>query len=144
MQRELPGGYVLDDDRARVDLDVVHGFLSAEAYWAVGRERALTDAAVAGSRRVLGLYAPDGSLAGFARAVSDGALFAYLADVFVLPAHRGRGLGVALVREMVLAPPLAGLRWVLFTADAQELYGRLGFEAYPLGEGGMTLMQRRG
>ena len=75
-----------------------------------------------------GLYAPDGSQAGFGRAVTDRATCAYLADVFVLEAHRGRGLGVWLVKTIVGHPDLQTLRrFVLFTADAHALYRQCGF-----------------
>jgi GNAT superfamily N-acetyltransferase len=75
-----------------------------------------------------GLYGPDGEQAGFARVVSDRAVFAYLCDVFVLPDHRGRGLGIWLVRCALEHPELQGLRrWALATADAHELYARFGF-----------------
>ncbi len=66
---------------------------------------------------------------GFARAFTDGVALAYLADVYILPEHRGRGLGVELVREMVERGPLAGVRWILHTRDAHELYRRFGFGA---------------
>jgi GNAT superfamily N-acetyltransferase len=91
--------------------------------------------------RVVGLYkrsegqdesSPSGShwsQVGFARAFTDGVALAYLADVYVLPEHRGRGLGVELVREMVERGPLAGVRWILHTRDAHELYRRFGFGA---------------
>ena len=94
------GGFELDDDLGRVDVDAVHEFIANESYWGRGRSREATAAAIAGARRVLGLY-HDGALVGFARAVSDGATVAYLADVYVLSPHRGRGLGLELVREMI-------------------------------------------
>jgi GNAT superfamily N-acetyltransferase len=137
VRRELGDGFELDDDPARLDLDAVHAYISGESYWGRGRPRELTDSAVAGSRRVLGLY-HDGRQIGFARAVSDAATMAYLADVYVLAPYRGRGLGMALVREMVEGDPLGGVRWLLHTADAQGLYGKLGFSEhaprYPLME----------
>ena len=95
---------------------------------------------------------------GFARAVSDGATVAYLADVYVLPAHRGRGLGLALVREIVDGEAAGSgqrspgaipreVRWLLHTADAQALYAKLGFSdappAYPLMERGRSSLPRR-
>jgi GNAT superfamily N-acetyltransferase len=77
-----------------------------------------------------GLYAPDGSQAGFARAITDRATFAYLADVFVAEEHRGRGLGKFLVEIVLGHPELQGLRrWALATADAHELYRRCGFRS---------------
>jgi GNAT superfamily N-acetyltransferase len=137
VRRELGDGFELDDDPRRLDLDAVHAYISGESYWGRGRPRELTEAAIAGSRRVLGLYHEE-RLVGFARAVSDAATMAYLADVYVLGPYRGRGLGVALVREMVEGEPLAEVRWLLHTADAQRLYGKLGFSEhaprYPLME----------
>jgi GNAT superfamily N-acetyltransferase len=132
--RELGEGYELDDDPARVDLDAVHAYINLESYWGRGRPRAITERAIEGSSRVLGLY-HRGALVGFARAVSDGATFAYLADVYVLAEHRGRGLGLELVREMLDGGPRWAVRWLLYTADAQGLYAKLGFvegpPAYP-------------
>ena len=127
MRRELPGGYELDDDRGRVDVDVVHAYIGGESYWAKGRSREKMEAALEGSARVIGLYAQDGSQAGFARVISDSATYAYLADVFVLEQHRGRGLGVELVREAVDTDPWSQMRWHLRTADARSLYERFGF-----------------
>jgi GNAT superfamily N-acetyltransferase len=86
--------------------------------------------AIDGSARVLGLYLGDRQV-GFARAVSDRATVAYLADVYVLAPFRGRGLGVELVREIVDGGPRWDVRWLLNTADAQALYAKLGFTAAP-------------
>ena len=127
MRRSLEGGYELDDDRARVDVGVVHAYLSEESYWARGRPLPEVRRLVEEATRVVGLYAPDGTQAGFARVVSDGAVFADLADVFVLEGHRGRGLGLELVREIVDGGPQANLRWLLGTEDAQGFYSKLGF-----------------
>jgi GNAT superfamily N-acetyltransferase len=78
--------------------------------------------------RVVGVFQRDtGRMVGFARAVSDGVALAYLADLFVLDEVRGRGLGTALVREMIDNGPGAGFRWMLHTADAHGLYERFGF-----------------
>lgn len=127
MTRALGDGYELDDDRARVDRDAVHAYLSGESYWAKDRSRERQDELVDASARVVGLY-KDGAQVGFARAVDcDAAGFVYLADVYVLDAHRGRGLGVELVREIVERGPFAGRRWVLHTKDAHALYAKLGF-----------------
>jgi GNAT superfamily N-acetyltransferase len=138
MKRILGGGYELDDDPTRVDVAAVHDYLANESYWARGRSRATVERLVREATRVVGLYhslgdgihpVPETAFAqvGFARAFSDGATNAYLADVYVLAEHRGRGLGVELVREMVERGPLAHLRWLLHTADAHELYRRFGF-----------------
>jgi ribosomal protein S18 acetylase RimI-like enzyme len=141
VRRELPGGFELDDDRERIDVDAVHRFISTESYWGLGRPRELVQRTVAGSARVLGLYRAEqpeqGRQVGFARAISDGVSLAYLADVYVLAPYRGRGLGVELVREIV-ERSFGEVRWMLHTADAQALYERLGFSEgnspYPLME----------
>jgi GNAT superfamily N-acetyltransferase len=135
-KRELPGGLELDDDPSRVDLDAVYDFLSTQAYWAKGRSRETVERLIREASRVIGLY-HDGRQIGFARTVSDGASFAYLADVYVLPEYRGRGLGVELVREAVDRGPYADRRWLLHTEDAHELYEKLGF-----GPGSRKLMER--
>src|SRR5436190_17685147 len=106
MRRELSSGIELDDDPARVNVDAVHDFLSNHAYWAQGRSRETVERTIREASRVVGLYA-DGRQIGFARAFTDGVAAVYLADVYVLPEHRGRGLGVELVREMVEGSPLA-------------------------------------
>jgi len=135
MIRRLEGGYELDDDPARVDVDAVHAFLT-EAYWSEGRSRETVEHLVRMAQRVVGLY-HDGAQVGFCRALSDDASIAYLADVYVLPGHRGRGLGDELVREMVDNGPYAHLRWLLQTRDAHGLYRRMGF-----GDPGERLMER--
>ena len=129
MRRALTDGFELDDDPARLDVDLVHRYLSEESYWAAGRPRDVVEASIAGSARVLGLYAPDGGQVGFARVISDGATRAYLADVFVLPEARRRGLGVELVREAVEGDGYADIKFLLHTADAHSLYERFGFVA---------------
>jgi len=137
VRRPLPGGLELDDDVSRVDVDAVHAFLSRESYWARGRSRELVRRAIVGSARVVGLYRARHQV-GFGRAISDRATIAYLADVYVLPAYRGRGLGLELVREIVDGGPRWNVRWLLHTADAQALYRKLGFSGerppYPLME----------
>jgi ribosomal protein S18 acetylase RimI-like enzyme len=130
VRRELGSGFELDDDPARIDMDAVHAYISGESYWGRGRTRELVERAIAGSQRVLGLYR-GAEQVGFARAVSDGATVAYLADVYVLPAARGRGLGLELVREIVEGGSGSEVRWLLHTADAQGLYRKLGFAEGP-------------
>jgi GNAT superfamily N-acetyltransferase len=126
VRRELPGGYELDDDPSRLDIDAIHAYVGGESYWAKGRPKERMRAAIDGSARVIGLYHGAGQV-GFARVVSDRATFAYLADVYVLEAHRGRGLGVELVREAVETEPWSGFRWHLGTSDAHALYEKFGF-----------------
>jgi len=138
MKRALPDGYELDDDPRRVDLAAVHRYLSEESYWAAGRSRETVERLVREANRVVGVYR-DGEQVGFARAVSDGVAVAYLADVYVLPEHRGRGLGRELVTEIVERGPYAGVRWLLHTRDAHSLYAQVGF-----GAPGERLMERSG
>jgi GNAT superfamily N-acetyltransferase len=128
MRRDLGDGIELDDDPARIDVDAVHDFLSNHAYWAKGRSRETVERTVREASRVVGLYA-GGRQIGFARAFTDGVAVVYLADVYVLPDYRGRGLGVELVREMVDGSPLADQKWLLHTRDAHDLYRRFGFAA---------------
>jgi ribosomal protein S18 acetylase RimI-like enzyme len=142
VRRELAGGFELDDDRDRIDVDAVHAFISGESYWGRGRTRVRVQQTIDGSTRVIGLY-HGAEQVGFARAVSDGVTVGYLADVYVLAAYRGRGLGLELVREMIEGAPgadAANVRWLLHTADAQGLYKKLGFAeglpTYPLMERG--------
>jgi GNAT superfamily N-acetyltransferase len=131
MEWTRPDGYVVSDDPARVDLDVVHRYLSEEAYWSPGIPRDVVERGIAGSIP-FGLYAPGGGQAGFARVVTDRATFGFLADVFVLDEHRRRGLGVFLVGSALDHPELRGLRRItLATDDAHGLYARFGFGPLP-------------
>jgi GNAT superfamily N-acetyltransferase len=128
MRRELDGGYELDDDPDRVDVDAVFRFLNEEAYWVRGRTRETIERLVHGSTRVIAAYTPDGELVAFSRVISDASNMAWLGDVFVLEPHRGRGIGVELVREAVEDPRFRDCLWYLNTRDAHELYERFGFE----------------
>jgi ribosomal protein S18 acetylase RimI-like enzyme len=130
MMRLLPGGYELDDDPARLDVDAIHHFISEISYWGRGRTRERVVATIEGSQRVVGLY-QGADQVGFARGISDGVTVAYLADVYVLEGHRGRGLGLELVREMLEGEGAPDVHWLLHTADAEGLYERLGFRRGP-------------
>ncbi|MFD1824297.1 MULTISPECIES: GNAT family N-acetyltransferase [Mumia] len=119
--------YVFSDDPARLDRARIHGWLSEEAYWALGRPREVQDAAIDGSLN-FGVYDADGTQVAYARVVTDGATFAWLCDVFVAPSVRGRGVGVMLVDGVVAALDALHLRrTMLATADAHGLYERYGF-----------------
>ena len=120
--------YEYDDDPDRVDYDAVWLFLSTQADWGRWRTREMVDAQVRQSWRLVGAYhRPTGDLVGFARAVGDGLSLAYVADVYVLPEHRGRGLGLGLMTALVESESGAHLRWMLHTRDAHGLYAKLGF-----------------
>jgi len=125
VRRDLGDGYELDDDPARVDVDAVHSYLS-RSYWAEGRPRSEVERLTRSAQRVVGLY-KDGAQIGYARAFTDDMSAVYLADVYVLEEHRGRGLGLELVREMVDNGPYAKRRWMLHTRDMHRLYAKLGF-----------------
>jgi GNAT superfamily N-acetyltransferase len=136
------GEYTISMDRGRLDLDVIHGFLSETSYWAKGRSRERVERAIRHSLP-FGLYhhpaesgaeqpgrnrATRGEQVGFARVVTDYVTFALLADVFVLEAHRGKGLGVWLTEVVTGFPELGSVRrWHLGTRDAHGLYRKLGF-----------------
>ena len=126
MKRDLGDGYELDDDLTRIDREAVHRYLSEESYWAKGRVRDVQDALIEGAARVVGLYHHDEQV-GFTRTLSDGHAQSYLADVYVLEEHRGRGLGVELVRFSVDEGPFAETKWFLHTSDAHDLYRKFGF-----------------
>ncbi|KRA74479.1 hypothetical protein ASD78_13530 [Lysobacter sp. Root667] len=124
---------IRDDRQAPLsdsDFATIHGFLS-QSYWAAGIPAETLRRALAYSLCYRGYV--DGELVAFARAVTDHATFAYLADVFVLPAQRGRGHGRAIVQALMDDARVQGLRrWHLVTRDMQRLYAGLGFDA--LGE----------
>ena len=128
MTRRSVAGYDIDDDPARIDPAAAVAFLTTGAYW--GRWRGEQDIRrqISAAWRLTGAYDADGAMVGFARAFSDGGS-AYLADVYVLPAHRGAGLGRALVAMMIEEGPGAGQRWMLHTSDAHGLYRSFGFAA---------------
>jgi GNAT superfamily N-acetyltransferase len=117
--------YLISTDRRRLDRSVVHRFLEG-SYWAKGIPRETVDRCIENSL-CFGLYDGDCQI-GFARIISDLSTFAYLADVFVLEAARGRKLGVWLIETIMGHPQLQGLRrWMLATADAHGLYRKFGF-----------------
>ncbi len=131
-------GYCITTDAARQDRELIWRCLRT-TYWSPGIEREVVELGIDNSL-VFGLFAPGGEQAGFGRVVTDQARFAWLADVFVLDAHRGRGLGVWLVDSIVNHPQLRGLRIVLATADAHRLYERFGFGPVDA----ERMMERRG
>lgn len=126
--RRTAGGatYEIDTDKDRLDIGLIHDFLSRCSHWARGIPRDTLEKAIARSL-CFGLYA-DGKQIGFARVVSDEATYAYVSDVFVVAEHRNAGLGQFLVETVLAHEPLQGLRlWQLVTRDAASLYRRCGF-----------------
>jgi GNAT superfamily N-acetyltransferase len=123
----IRGHFRVSTDRRRLDLDVIHGFLS-RSYWAEGIPRDVVERSI-GNSLPFGVYDEDRQV-GFARVVTDRATFAYVADVFVLEEYRGRGLSKWLMECILAHPELQELRrWQLSTRDAHGLYARYGFTA---------------
>ncbi|MBN8825073.1 MULTISPECIES: GNAT family N-acetyltransferase [unclassified Spirosoma] len=119
--------YTINADKARLDIDVIHRFLSEEAYWCLNIPRELVQRSIDNSV-CFGVYQGDNQV-GFARVVTDLATFGYLADVFILPEHRGKGLSKQLMAFIMAYPPLQGLRRImLVTRDAHGLYKQFGFQ----------------
>jgi len=120
------GEYLITTDRSRLDVPLIHNFLSEESYWAVGRSVEVVRRTIDNSL-CFGVYKENEQVA-FARVVTDFATFAWLADVFVVPEHRGQGLAKWLMEVILAHPELQGFRrWVLATKDAQTLYAQFGF-----------------
>lgn len=120
------GEYTLSTEKSRLDLLVLHEYLSKTAYWALGRSHETVGKSIEHSL-CFGIYAQDGKQVGFARVITDYATFAWLCDVFVLESHRGKGLGKWLVEAVVNHPDLQGIKRILLaTRDAHELYRRYG------------------
>ena len=121
------GIYQIDDERQRVDFPTVRGWL-ATTYWSPGTTQADVERGAKYSSLVVGAYLA-GKQVGYLRVVSDRYRFAYIADVIVDPAHRGRGIGRAMVKFSLEHPDHRGLHtWVLATHDAHGVYRSLGFE----------------
>ncbi|GAB3566111.1 GNAT family N-acetyltransferase [Spirosoma luteolum] len=121
-------GYIISTDKSRLNVDLIHQYLSQESYWAQNIPRALVERSIEHSL-CFGVYWHEQQV-GFARVISDFATFAYLADVFILPDHRGQGLSKRLVAAIAAHPDLQGLRrFMLATRDAHSLYAQFGFTA---------------
>jgi GNAT superfamily N-acetyltransferase len=126
----LPAGLEISTERARLDVSLIHEFLSTASYWAKGRPRAFVERTIANSL-CFGVYRGSQQIA-FGRVLTDYAIIGYVADVFVLPAWRGQGVGKALVRAMVEHPDVADLQVLLLrSTDARPFYAQLGFTAVP-------------
>ncbi|HJW32363.1 MAG TPA: GNAT family N-acetyltransferase [Holophagaceae bacterium] len=123
----LPTGYRLSLDPADLQFEVIHAYLT-RSYWSPGIPRQVVEQAARHSL-VAGVYGPEGAQVGFARIATDHATFGYLADVFVLEDHRGRGLSTAMVRALMELPEVQGFRrLMLATRDAHGVYDKLGWE----------------
>lgn len=120
-------GYVISTDNARLDVNAIHAYLT-RSYWSPGIPRAIVERAIAGAL-CFGMFTEAGTQVGFARMITDAATFAYLADVYVLEEHQGKGLGKWLIQTILAHPSLQGLRRILLaTRDAHGLYEQFGFK----------------
>jgi GNAT superfamily N-acetyltransferase len=140
---ERGDGYSLDTSVARLDVPLVHHWLSTDAYWALGRPAEVVEKAIVGSV-CFGVYDAAGTQVAFARVVTDDATFAWLCDVYVSRPARGKGLGtwmVQVIREHVMIDREIP-RLLLGTRDAHEVYARVGFEALARPERWMEIDQR--
>lgn len=139
----------VSSDRARMDVSMIYAFLSQDSYWAKNIPRETVERALEHSL-CFGAFDSDREVAlddhtqvGFARVITDYATFAYLADVFVLPSHRGRGIGKQIMEAIARHPGLQGLRrWHLVTRDAHALYAQFGFEPLDAPERHMMKVRR--
>jgi GNAT superfamily N-acetyltransferase len=133
----LPPGYRLSDDQSEIDPVAAHAFLTT-SYWSPGIPLDTVRRALAGSFCVA--VFKEGAQVAMARLITDFATFAYLADVYVLEAHRGHRIAQAMLAHLHAHPRVQGLRrWALFTQDAQALYAKFGWAEYPHPERMMTL-----
>jgi GNAT superfamily N-acetyltransferase len=118
--------YEIDTDPSRLNSDVIHSYLSEQSYWAKGRTKDTTLQTLKHSL-CFGVYV-DREMVGFARVITDYAVFAYLADVFILESYQGKGLGKNLMQSIFTHPKLSKIqRWMLGTLDAHGLYEKYGF-----------------
>lgn len=134
---------VLDADLSRIDLDIVHDWLSTDAFWALGRDRQTVQQAAEGSLN-FGVFDSQETLCGYARVVTDRATFAWICDVYVPKEYRGRGVGLLLSRTVVdVLAPMGLKRVMLSTLDAHGLYEQVGFVPFPNPEKLMLLNTSR-
>jgi N-acetylglutamate synthase-like GNAT family acetyltransferase len=131
-------GYKISTNAEDMDLSAIHGFIS-RSYWAKGIPFDTMARAIQNSLS-FGVFTNSGTQVGFARLITDSATFAYLADVFILEEHRGKGLSKWLMETIIAHPQLQGLRrWVLATSDAHGLYSQFGFKPLAKPEAFMEL-----
>jgi len=129
MERVHRAGYSISTDPARLDIDVIHRFLTA-SYWATGISRDQVSRSIAHSLCFAIYHDGSGAQVGFARVITDRTTFGYLSDVFVLEHHRGQGLARWLIEVILDHPELQGFRrWILATRDAHRVYASVGFTA---------------
>jgi GNAT superfamily N-acetyltransferase len=125
---EEQGEFLISTDKSKLDAELIHNYLSKESYWAKNVPLEIVQRGIKGSI-CFGIYHQQKQI-GFARVISDGAVFAWLADVFVLKEFQGKGLSKWMMKFILSHPDLQGLRrWMLGTKDAHGLYAQFGFKA---------------
>jgi GNAT superfamily N-acetyltransferase len=123
----MSDNFIISTDKRKLDIQIIHRYLSERSYWAKGRTLETVQKSIENSI-CFGMYDRDNKLVGFGRVVTDHAVFAYILDVFILEEHRGQGLGKRLIEYIINFSELRNLRrWQLATADAHDLYQRYGF-----------------
>lgn len=123
---QMTDTYTISTDKTKINVSYTHQFLSGESYWAPNIPREVVERSIEGALCFVVLHGDE--QVGFARVITDGATFAYLADVFIDPAHRGKGLSKRLMQVIMDHPSLQGLRrFLLATRDAHRLYAQYGF-----------------
>lgn len=128
IELDLGNGFLISTDKQKLNIDLIHTFLSEESYWSKDITREAVTKLILNSSLCYGIYeAASGDQAGFARVVTDFVKFSWLADVFVLPEYRGISLGKKLIHTIVSHPELKGTRFMLATKDAHGLYEQYGF-----------------
>ncbi len=132
--------FYISTDKSLLDIDMIHDFLSNRSYWAKGRSRETVEKSIAGSL-CFGVFDAENKQAGFARVVTDYAMFAWLLDVFILEDQRGKGFGKMIMAAIMAHKDLQGVkRWVLDTLDAHGLYEKYGFKPLAKPERRMELI----
>jgi N-acetylglutamate synthase-like GNAT family acetyltransferase len=118
--------YSISTDKSKIDVEAVHDYLCNRSYWAKGRSIERVKKSIDNSI-CFGMYDSEGNMVGFARVVTDKVVFAYLMDLFIFEAYRGKGLGTELVQHIIEHPDLQVRLWFLSTKDAHGLYKKFGF-----------------
>jgi len=120
--------FYISTDKAKMDIDMIHQYLSVDSYWAKGIPREKVEKSIANSF-CFGVFQKEKQI-GFAKVITDFTTIAYLADVFILEEFRGLGLSKLLMESIMNHPELQGLRrWILLTVDAHELYKKFGWNS---------------
>ena len=131
----------ISTNKQKLDIQLIHNYLSNESYWAKGRSLETVQRSIENSL-CFGVYT-ENSQVGFARVITDYAVFAWLLDVFILPEYQGKGYGKKLVKAIITHPDLQGLRrWGLGTDDAHELYKQFGFTSLQKPENMMEILNK--